>query len=305
MSTFTEEQTQKFQKEYPALFTHGMRTPVWRRPDEYGMKYQDITFPSSDGVILEGWFIPKEGSNKIIICNHFLPGNRAGFPGHLPQYSGFGGFEVNFLPHYKALHDAGYNIVCYDIRNHGLSSDANGHIIGIGLLEYRDVIGSIQYVKSRSDLQNMEIGLLSICLGANSTIIAMEKHPEVFKGIKAMVALQPISIEAFVRRAAEEEKVDVKEALRLADEGIKFESGFSLFEMSPKAAAKSVTIPTKVMQLKSDNLTKISDVQEIYDNLGSKEKDIYWIPGNEVRFYAYNFLGKEPKHMLDWFSKYL
>jgi hypothetical protein len=31
-----------------------------------------------------------------------------------------GGFEVNFLPEYKALHDAGYNILCYDIRNHGL-----------------------------------------------------------------------------------------------------------------------------------------------------------------------------------------
>jgi hypothetical protein len=56
-----------------------------------------------------------------------------------------GGFEVNFLPEYKALQDAGYNILCYDIRNHGLSGSGNGGTVGIGLLEYRDVIGLVRY----------------------------------------------------------------------------------------------------------------------------------------------------------------
>jgi uncharacterized protein len=56
-----------------------------------------------------------------------------------------GGFEVNFLPEYKALHDAGYNVLAYDMSNHGLSGSRNGGIAGIGLLEYRDVIGSLRY----------------------------------------------------------------------------------------------------------------------------------------------------------------
>lgn len=305
MTQLTEEQVTKFSKDYPSLFVRGQHTPVYRNPSSVGLEYEDVTFPSYDGVILEGWFIPKKGSDKLIIANHFLPGNRYGFAGHLPQYSAFGGFEVNFMPHYKALHGAGYNILCYDIRNHGLSNTANGGIVGIGQLEYRDVIGSIQYVKSRADTKDMSIGLLSICLGANSTIIAMDKHPEFFKDIKAMVALQPISISAFVTRAAEEEKIDVEEALKIADEGIRALSGFRLSQLSPLESAKKVTVPTKVFQLKSDNLTKIQDVQNIYDNLASKEKEIFWIPGNEVRFYAYNFLGKEPQHMLEWFAKYV
>jgi hypothetical protein len=45
-----------------------------------------------------------------------LPGNRYGYPGHLPEFGGLGGFEVNFLPEYKALHDAGYNVLAYDLR---------------------------------------------------------------------------------------------------------------------------------------------------------------------------------------------
>jgi hypothetical protein len=43
-------------------------------------------------------------------------------------------FEVNFLPEYKILHDAGYNILTYDLRNHGRSGMGSGGIIGHGVL---------------------------------------------------------------------------------------------------------------------------------------------------------------------------
>ncbi|EMG48328.1 hypothetical protein G210_1119, partial [Candida maltosa Xu316] len=287
--TFTEEQVQKYQG-LAEFFCKGLRTPVFRRPDEVGLKYEDVFFPSYDGVKLEGWFIPKEGSKKIIICNHFMPGNRYGYPGHLPPWNNFGGFEVNFLPQYKALHDAGYNVLCYDIRNHGLSDDANGHTVGIGQLEYRDVIGSIQYVKSRKDTKDLDIGLLSICLGANSTIFAMDKHPEFFEDIKAMVALQPISISAFIQNAAERDNVDVQEAKDIVEESVHKISGFHLDEFSPLEAAKSVVVPTKVIQLKHDNLTKVVDVEKIYGAISSKDKEIYWIEEGEDRFLGYNFL---------------
>src|SRR5215469_3214976 len=103
----------------------GRRAPVLRRPGEVGLEYEEVVFPSMDGVPLEGWLIPAD-SDKLIIHNHFLPGNRYGYPGHLPEFGGLGGFEVNFLPEYKALHDAGYNVLAYDIRNHGLSGQGNG-----------------------------------------------------------------------------------------------------------------------------------------------------------------------------------
>ena len=73
--------------------TGGRRAPVLRRPDEVGLDYEDVFFPSMDGVPLEGWFIPAD-SDRLIIHNHFLPGNRYGYPGHLPEFGGLGGFEV-------------------------------------------------------------------------------------------------------------------------------------------------------------------------------------------------------------------
>ncbi|SHW45329.1 Uncharacterised protein [Mycobacteroides abscessus subsp. abscessus] len=44
---------------------------------------------------------------------------------------------MNFLPEYKALHDAGYNVLAYDMRNHGMSGQGNGGVAGIGLTALR------------------------------------------------------------------------------------------------------------------------------------------------------------------------
>ncbi|MFC9154786.1 alpha/beta hydrolase [Streptomyces bauhiniae] len=162
---------------------YSIRTPILRRPDEYGMAYEDVRFQATDGTILEGWFIPAD-SDKLIIANHPMPCNRYGYPGHLPEYANPSvDFEVNFLPDYKNLHDAGYNVLAYDLRNHGRSDSASGGVCGQGLLEYRDVIGSLRYGRERLGIDNSRIGLYSRCAGANSTIVAMSKHPEEFEDV--------------------------------------------------------------------------------------------------------------------------
>jgi hypothetical protein len=54
----------------------------------------------------------------------------------------------------------------------------------------------------------MDKVLLSICLRANSTLVAMEKYPMYFKDIKAMVALQPISMKYFLDKFIERTNLD-------------------------------------------------------------------------------------------------
>ena len=107
------------QKQMLSMLAHGLsmppRTPIMRTPKDYNMEFEEVTFETADGVPIKGWFIPAD-SSKVIISNHFSPANRYGFAGHLEGLDFAGGFEVNFLPRYKALHDAGYNILAYDLR---------------------------------------------------------------------------------------------------------------------------------------------------------------------------------------------
>ncbi|KAI7679161.1 hypothetical protein KC319_g2924, partial [Hortaea werneckii] len=43
------EDIKAFIEPYAQLFKNGQRSPVLRNPSQYGMKYEDIFFPSLDG----------------------------------------------------------------------------------------------------------------------------------------------------------------------------------------------------------------------------------------------------------------
>lgn len=284
------------------LMAHSTRTPILRWPHEYGMEYEEIFFPAMDGITIEGWFIPGK-SDRLIICNHPMPCNRYGYPGHLHPWKNFGGFEVNFLPEYKLLHEAGYNILTYDMRNHGRSGTGSGGINGHGVLEYRDVIGSLRYALSRGDTKNMKVALYSRCLGANASIVGMHKHPEEFNHIKTMIALQPVSPRVFVETAMESQKIENGSAR--FDVAFHKQSGFHLADVWPMKYAKAVKVPTFIAQVRNDFLTKPSNVQEIYDMISSKDKKLFWIEGTDQRFQGYNYFGENPQLILAWLNSHL
>src|SRR5258708_10693525 len=98
-------------------------------------------------------------------------------PWHSKWASSGNGFEVNFIPDYKILHDAGYNVLVYDLRNHGFSGAANGGIATSGIFEARDVVGSLQYARSRDQTPAMTLRLLSRLLGRNATLSSIAPVP--------------------------------------------------------------------------------------------------------------------------------
>lgn len=47
------------------------RVPVKGSPAQYGLAYQDVSFPSLyKDLTLHGWFLPAEGSGRVIIMVH-------------------------------------------------------------------------------------------------------------------------------------------------------------------------------------------------------------------------------------------
>lgn len=234
-----------------------------------------------------------------------MPCNRSGYPGHLPGFGSFGGFEVSFINDYAALHSAGYAVLCYDLRNHGRSAAGSGGIAGIGRTECRDVAGSLAYARSRPDTADMRIGLLSRCLGANATIFAASKFPSYLEGVQALIALQPVSARAFVETGARNAGLDPEQTARAFDENIFHKTGFHIDELTPLDVAKDVKVPTLVAQVHRDNTTVPQDVQTIYDRIGAKEKELFWIEGTERRFDGYNYFGEHPERMIGWFDKYM
>ncbi|HDQ46003.1 MAG TPA: hypothetical protein ENN17_10995, partial [bacterium] len=145
---------------------YSRRQPVVRTPQEYGMAYEDVQFSSTDGLLLKGWYIPVSGvSERAIILTHPLPFNRHGF---LAKFQGFPPLcriDVDLLKTAQALHQAGHPILMFDFRNHG---ESEAGLTGVGLNEYQDLLGAIEYLNQRTDLVHPRIGLVSFCMGANA-----------------------------------------------------------------------------------------------------------------------------------------
>ena len=281
--------------------SYSFRTPILKRPSDHGMAYEDVFFPAMDGVMLDGWFMPAEGSDKLIICNHFIGANRYGYAGHLEPWTGSGGFEVNFIPAYKALVEAGYNVLAYDLRGHGHSADGAGSITGVGAIEWRDVIGSVRYAKDR--WPNAKVALHSLCMGCNSTFLAMEKHPEEFEHITCMIALQPLSAAPFIERALIDNGVE--NAVERFNERYSYYSSFRHTDSNAIARAHAVKVPTMLVQVKDDMTTKPSDAEGIVERLPNPDKKLLWIEGTPVRYEGYRYFSQNPAEMVAWYDAHL
>ncbi len=95
----------------------------------------------------------------------------------------------------------------------------------------------------------MQVSLLSMCSGAVSTIIAMEKHPEEFEHVKSMIALQPLSAKPGV-------DAGMQNGLELFDEAFRQLTGCRVSDFAMPASAKSIRVPTFLVQVRDDVMTK-------------------------------------------------
>jgi pimeloyl-ACP methyl ester carboxylesterase len=278
--------------------------PIIHAPEEAGLEYEEVSFSSADGVKLEGWFFPHNDSDKIIIANHPRWFNRAGVNARPPERAILPGnyWEINFIPDYKILHDAGYNILAYDYRNHG-ESGVTG-LFSSGVHESQDVVASIDYIRNRPDTSSMKIGLFSRCNGANSNLHAVRLFPDVFDDIRAIVLVQPITARVIMSRGLEMQGIPLS-YLEQLDERVYNTSGFHIDDLTLVPSAGLVRNPTFLYQVHDDFHTRPGDVQSIFDNIPTSEKQLHWIRGTDRRWDGYSWFQEEPELVLEWFARYM
>ena len=290
-------------------FGQQLRSPILHSPAEQNLEYEDVTFPSADGVPLEGWFIPADGSDKLIIANHPMGFSRSGIPAHLEPWrsiwsSSGNAFEVNFIPDYKILHDAGYNVLAYDLRNFGLSGAANGGIASSGIFESRDVLGSLRYVRDRRDTRTMTLGLFSRCLGCSSTFCAMTKDRRAFDGVRCLVGPQPVTMKVIMTRRLALSGIPA-DRIQDLEQRLVLRTSIGFGPRAPQEWAKHVCVPTFLFQVHDDVLTDPSDVQTMFDNIPVADKKLHWIRGTSARWDGYLEFQRRPEPALQWIEKHM
>ena len=169
--------------ELTKLMVKGDRQPITRTPAAAGLAYEDVTFTAPDGVELKGWFIPAGTTpGPAVVWVHGWLWNRLGnVAGRVP----FTDRDVDFLPPTKALHDAGFHVLLFDLSNHGESGSRLP--LTFGPWEARDFQGAVAYLRSRDDVDTDRIGAVGTSMGGNIVLIGA---PYVLP-IKAALLVQP------------------------------------------------------------------------------------------------------------------
>jgi alpha-beta hydrolase superfamily lysophospholipase len=153
---------------YPA------RRPLAGTPRLAGLDYFDVTFPSSDGLTLRGWWLPAEApveAAPVVVLLHPLFGNRLG-SARPAAWPGLAQPEVDLLPVAAAFHAAHYAVLLFDFRGHGESERG---LCGGGLTEDQDVAGAVDFAFARAGAAP-RVGVVGFGLGAAAALAAVGRY---------------------------------------------------------------------------------------------------------------------------------
>jgi uncharacterized protein len=131
---------------------------VYVDPAQLGLRYENVTFRTRDGVKLHGWFLPAVGEAKGVVVH--CHGNAANVTGHVVL--------VSWLP------EAGYHVLMFDYRGYGKSE---GRVTRAGTII--DTHAALDYARTRPEAVGLPVFVYGQSLGGAVAIVVAADRPEV------------------------------------------------------------------------------------------------------------------------------
>lgn len=125
--------------------------PKWKQEDHdlasFGLPAEAVSFASRDGTRLAGWFVPAASAERgpAVVLSH-----------------GHGRSHAELAPHANFLHHAGYHVLAFDYRHRGESA---GGVVTMGLREQNDLLGAIDTLAARPEVDARRIGVVALSHG--------------------------------------------------------------------------------------------------------------------------------------------
>ena len=226
--------------------------------EEYGYVYEDVSFPAEDDSVLRGWFVRGRSADQAIITVHGCGTDRRGL--------------LKVLP---ILHDAGYHVLMFDTREHGVS-DGQARGCSAGVREHEDILAAIRFLGREHGIR--EIALMGASQGASAALMAAPKSD----AVRALIAESPFTdLETLLT----DRGIPSWIARPLA--GAMLISQGGLDTPSPIERAREIDVPVLLMHGRRDRTVPPHHADSIYDALPSAAKE-RWLPNDGYHVHLYN-----------------
>jgi pimeloyl-ACP methyl ester carboxylesterase len=290
-----------------AYMTRMLVTPprqrLWANPADLGLPFEEVQFPARDGLRLSGWFIPATASEAepagTIVLVHGWPGNRLGSAAENVLTDLPGSEPLSLLPLALALHRRGYQLLMFDLRNHGQSAAAPPFTFG--LREANDLLGAVDYLSGRKDVAEQNIGVIGFSAGANTLLYAVPRTDK----IQAAIAVQPTSPHVFASRYGRYLLGPLsKIAIPITEWFYQFAGGMPFDAVEPifSAAGAGMT-PVLFVQGTGDPWGSVDNVAQMAAATPRAEEPL--LIDSSDRFGGYQYIIKHPEVVDAFFSKHM
>ncbi len=125
--------------------------------------YEDVSFRSTDGLTLKGWWFPVAGADRAVVVVHGRAANRVN--------SGFG--QAKIAQFFLASR---YSVLLFDLRAHG---ESEGVRYSLGQYEPRDVVAAIDFAQRKAGIERRRVAILGESMGGGSAIMTVKADPTV------------------------------------------------------------------------------------------------------------------------------
>lgn len=137
---------------------HPPRAAMRHHPDKFGLPATAVKIPVRNSrVVIDAWCIPAPGAAHTVVVGHGIGRNKSAA-----------------LPYAALLHRAGYNVVAFDHRNHGESSN-DWSFRPMSRRFTDDIAAVIDFVRSRPELNGGQIALYAFSFSTFPAIYVLTR----------------------------------------------------------------------------------------------------------------------------------
>jgi fermentation-respiration switch protein FrsA (DUF1100 family) len=144
------------------------RKPLVPSADTVSKFHEDVSFRSTDGLLLKGWWFqstaPTDAKiSRALVVVHGRGQNRIASSFHADKIA----------PIFLAR---GWNVLLFDLRGHG---ESEGERYSLGQYEPRDIIAAIDFAAAKTGVAKQRVAVIGESLGGGSAIMTVALDPNI------------------------------------------------------------------------------------------------------------------------------
>jgi fermentation-respiration switch protein FrsA (DUF1100 family) len=258
---------------------HPIKLGHKRVPSELNLEYENVSFKTSDNLILRGWFIPSNYSDAVIIVGH-------GYP-----------FSKSNILLFSSFLQEHYNLLLFDFRYFG---ESEGSYTTVGLKEQEDFKAAINYLKTRNDINSSKIGSIGFSLSASTMLMTKSD-------VKAIVADSPYAtLDRMLIQTYRIFPGFTKMPFVLVNRLLAYlVFGINTKEIGPEKTIKDLNIPVLLIHGEKDSQIPFENSQVIYEASNKSITELWIIEGADHGFGHYLYPEEYESKVLEFFDKHL